>query len=284
MCFVCLDSSPTLPLDCNMHLCRRYKAAYISISLPAAIAPLVMLDALTLPWVEEQLDISQRPWYAPLMEYSTDDAAGNDAEGDGSLLPKVVLTYLLPWLRSGIEHLYQPMSASHTCNVASLLEKILDLDPTPSQLAPLLTTILEAFRLTISDTCLPVPRGKSGLALALVHRSIRTLSDTLRNLADLAPYFAARVVAKIAWEVVNRSQGAVVKLLTLGVSHECLSAVKELYLRAVRVISLATPTEMQSIGVGFVTVEQLKSIVKEDITISLDIFRDTLLQFLRRLQ
>lgn len=262
----------------------RYKSAYISVSLPAALSPLVLLDTLPLPWVEEQLDLSQRPWYSPLLDYSTDEAAGDEVDGDASLLPKVVLTYVLPWLQTVIANIYQPTSASHTTHVLSLLEKIVELDPTPGQLSPLLTAVLDAFKQTVVDICLPVPRGKSELVLTLCLTGIRSLTDALTHLAELNVYFTGKAVAKVAWDIMTRSQTSITKLLTLGVSHEYLAAIKRFCQRIAKLMSLATPTEMQAIGVGFVTVEQLKVIAKDDLTTSLDMFRDALLLYLRRLQ
>ena len=139
---------------------EKYKSAYLSLSLPGILEPLVLLDFLGVRLGEEGLVLSERRWHESLREFCV-TADEQEIDGDATVLPKVVVKTFLPLLESLVSSHLDPLSASSSQCFHAMVLEILDYDPTPEELIPLFQSIVSEFITGFNDLCVPLVKLSS---------------------------------------------------------------------------------------------------------------------------
>jgi hypothetical protein len=123
-------------------------------------------------------------------------------EGDANLLPKLVVSSVLPWLIRCVQTQLDPLDTFSCRQCADLIGQVLDYDPGAVPLGALLEAVVGAFEAELAVTCVPVVKqGNSGLGRAFLERQLNRVSLLLENMSLFREYLSPSVVVRIAWRV-----------------------------------------------------------------------------------
>lgn len=104
---------------------QTYANAYVPLSLPKLLAPLVRVDLIDWNPLERSSELDTRRWFVELVRYARD--LGHD---DLLVIPHIVEKTVLVKLSQLAEAVYDPFSSSQTMNFASLVAKFAATFPT----------------------------------------------------------------------------------------------------------------------------------------------------------
>eukprot|EP01034_Spumella_vulgaris_P023954 gene23954-30238_t len=237
----------------------KYRSAFISLSLPDVLEPLLLFDVLgcsstvfalsgansasieshsdemgSAPSVSSQsglFAISEREWHESLREFSASSGDGGDVdsseqadatveslvqEGDSNLLPKLVVSAVLPWLVQCVQTVLDPLDTAACVQCADLVGQVLDYDPGAGPLTAMLEAVVDVFTAEIAVTCVPVVKtGSSGQGVAFLERQLYRVEILLENFALFKEYLSPPVVIRLVWRVLSsQCLAPLVKLLS----------------------------------------------------------------------
>jgi hypothetical protein len=225
---------------------EKYRAGYVSVSLPQILELFVGVDVWVLPLMDkvgvdrrtdmihslnscqEAMTISRRPWFGPIFDYSTDvptttDSAKNsvsEQDNDETLLPRVrlvaieqpcvrrlwcmcmqvVIRSLFPWTRDYVDAALDPMSSTQMEACRELIEDLLDFDPTPQQIEPVLTACAHSLTRALNRICLPVLKMATQAGVSFMLQQVDALTTLLQNSAMLSSVVSPQALCQIAWK------------------------------------------------------------------------------------
>ena len=122
---------------------------------------------------------------------------------------------LLPWITTLVTTIYDPLSLSHTTNLVTIVTELLNYDPTPIQLAPLLKEIYNIFRSYLLDICIPVIRsGCSVTGIELCISQLKKISKIVYNISLFNTLLSPIGLGQLCQLVLDRCTQTMTKLLT----------------------------------------------------------------------
>jgi hypothetical protein len=129
------------------------------------------------------------------------------------------------------------------------LAEIVDYDPSPQQLAPLLKAAVEVFEDFFHSLCFPMVSYPSQLGGPFVLRQLSRAAKGLENLALFKSIVSAKVMSPIAWKVITeRSSSLLLMLLASEDNKAGGTVVRRLCNAAVNICSSITPTMIGTSG------------------------------------
>nr|XP_033793384.1 GC-rich sequence DNA-binding factor 2 isoform X2 [Geotrypetes seraphini] len=105
-----------------------YYEAYISLCLPTLLKPLIRTKLIGWNPLEEFINLEQASWYKEIKTfiYSGDGLESKQEDhSDQKMLPIVLVKTVIPIIAELVEHVWNPLSSSQTCNLVKLCKKIL---------------------------------------------------------------------------------------------------------------------------------------------------------------
>jgi len=196
----------------------RYRAAFISLSLPALLEPLVLLDMLA-EQVQPSQVLVERQWYKDVAAFSVDV--------DAELLSLLNGRVVLPWAVEVIQASLDPLlsSSCHAC--LSYAKAMLALPCHASSTANtthLAQVILQRFETSLLHptgdlALLPLVSVPSVLGVPFLLGQLKRITVALRNLFLFHELLPVASVANFAWQLLSLRVFAVIGKL-LGASSE----------------------------------------------------------------
>ncbi|PRP78584.1 increased level of polyploidy1-1D [Planoprotostelium fungivorum] len=117
-----------------------YRDAYVSLSLPSLLAPLVRLQCIKWDPLKEQFE--DLDWFTQLLDYGAQDNTIDPEDEDNNLIPTLVMNIVAPNISNYISALYNPISQSETKSVIGMIQHIADfLQPDSNVITELLKSI-----------------------------------------------------------------------------------------------------------------------------------------------
>ncbi|XP_037080200.1 PAX3- and PAX7-binding protein 1-like [Pollicipes pollicipes] len=177
---------------------QAYRDAYVSLSLPRALAPLVRLQMLAWnPLAEGECpELESHAWFAELVVFGADRAADSEEalrdDPDCLLVSRVLERVVLPKMTALVDQVWDPMSNAQTLRLVHLVRQLVRDYPTVSgtsgQLRRLLQAVVTAFKASIKDDVF-VPRfpkqvleSRSTPAAAFFYRQFTSCVKLLGNM------------------------------------------------------------------------------------------------------
>lgn len=137
-----------------------YADAYMSLSVPAVMAPFVRLELLQWdPLFGSSTGFDSQEWYKQLFEYGLNggnSTAGNGSDPDEELVPRLVGQLVLPLAAHSLQHAWNPHSRRSTAAAKAMLEDLLIyVPPEEPKLQDLLASIRRRLERAVAGTRLP---------------------------------------------------------------------------------------------------------------------------------
>ncbi|DBA84127.1 TPA: hypothetical protein ACH3X1_006603 [Trebouxia sp. C0004] len=137
-----------------------YADAYMSLSVPAVMAPFVRLELLRWdPLFGSSTGFDSQEWYKQLFEYGLNgdnSTSGNGADPDEELVPRLVGQLVLPLAAHSLQHAWNPHSRRSTAAAKAMLEDLLIyVPPEEPKLQDLLASIRQRLERAVASTRLP---------------------------------------------------------------------------------------------------------------------------------
>ena len=185
---------------------KHYTNAFISLSLHKMLEPLILLDLITVfAEVVDKTDTNdyipninlyERKWYQDLSIFSYEEDS-NDTESDYYLLPKIIVSSIIPFLSEVIDVALDP-SSKHQCKIVKeYLQFLIKQEPAPSQILHLITAVNNAFTRHIEVIHLPfakVPYPYSQYHISQYNQ----VASCLENLAIFKDIISSNITSIIA--------------------------------------------------------------------------------------
>lgn len=134
---------------------EKYKNGYFGISLPGILEPLVLLDALSACTLKDEYILSTRDWHEPLRQYSVEAEEASDTGDEAVLLPKLVTKIFLPFAENFLSSHFDPFSSTSSKYALSLIEQILEYDPSTEELATVIQALSHECNIAQESICIP---------------------------------------------------------------------------------------------------------------------------------
>ena len=185
----------------------QYSALYQGHSLVGLLDPLVAHDLLLPQPLPEDIDLSARPWFAPIQAFDDSGLASSSAGEQVRLLPRLVARVLLPWLMGAVRAGLDPLSSTQADRVARTLNQLTSLgapdtlDPSAAAREVLHLYTREA---GLRSICLPQVRlleSAPGPSLPFMTRQLDKCRLCVRNAAQLLPFMRQSEVVDEVWGV-----------------------------------------------------------------------------------
>ncbi|KAL3131084.1 hypothetical protein ABBQ38_000395 [Trebouxia sp. C0009 RCD-2024] len=137
-----------------------YADAYMSLTVPAVMAPFVRLELLQWdPLLGGSAGFDSQSWYKHLFEYGLNgdpSTSGNGSDPDEELIPRLVTQLVLPLAAHSLQHAWNPFSRRSTAAAKAMLEDLLIyVPPEEAKLQDLLYTVRQRLERAVASTRLP---------------------------------------------------------------------------------------------------------------------------------
>lgn len=215
---------------------EKYKNGYFGISLPGILEPLVLLDALSACTLKDEYILSTRDWHEPLRQYSVDAEEASDTGDEAVLLPKLVTKIFLPFAENFLSSHFDPFSSTSSKYALSLIEQILEYDPSTEELATVIQALSHECNIAQESICIPFLTFPNKLGMPLIRRQLRRYSKLLRNISLFSNILSPSVFHRMGWTFFGTRVAPA--LLNLMVTQEGVSLAAEIssiYLNVFRV-------------------------------------------------
>lgn len=113
---------------------------------------------------------------------------------------QVVRRSLIPWSRDYIDAALNPLNPAQMRSCRKFIAELLDLDPTPQEMDPVLAACANSLTRALDRICLPVLKMASSLGVDFMLQQVDAVTAILENSAVLSSVLAPQVLCQVAWK------------------------------------------------------------------------------------